>query len=92
MARRGEVEALRRLGSLVTPGTATNEILDMIFKHLASVPVPASSRLMSRFLSRTGVGNLPSACICVVWKILRHGDDSGLKPEIRASLIEHLLE
>ncbi|TEB28329.1 hypothetical protein FA13DRAFT_1735715 [Coprinellus micaceus] len=92
MAGGGEVGALRRLGRLVTPGTATAEILDIIFKHLATVPVPASSSVMSQLLSGTGVGNLPSACMCVFWKILRAGDDPGLKPEIQASLVDHLFE
>ncbi|TEB28335.1 hypothetical protein FA13DRAFT_1794074 [Coprinellus micaceus] len=92
LAEQGEVEALRRLGRLILPGNATEDILEILFKWITAIPVSISSIQMNKFVSSSGVGARPSVALCAFWKPLHPADHSEMKLEMKLLLIQHLME
>lgn len=81
---------MRRLGALLEPRNSTPEILGVIIKCLVAHPVPIISTATSRYILKNVVGARPGACLGALWSIVDAGGD--MKEEVKAALVEHLLE
>ncbi|KAJ3523353.1 hypothetical protein NMY22_g11475 [Coprinellus aureogranulatus] len=90
LAGNGDLDAIRRLGRLLDATNATPEIVEAIFKCLATFPVPVISTPTHKYILKNMVGARPSACLIALWKIVWRRKE--LTQPVRLAAVKYLRE